>query len=191
MNTIYYWPPVYPSEYSEISCSYGSDTIRWLCLGNGSFDGNSPDYSECYNENWISDLLNQNISSIEDVKKFLKKIDYKTEKDESLNNTKTVENLIIIFAKLQNFLRTYDIKLEAIEAFTMMEYFLKSFSNLIIQNDAWNGAENLQKEKAASKILLLIQNAAFSLSKYFDSENGSKSFETKIIKEYQREDLFY
>ncbi|CAG2103283.1 unnamed protein product, partial [Medioppia subpectinata] len=68
------WPVVRAGEYSEVKCEEGEGMIRWRCLENGTFDGLGPMEENC----WLEDLINKNITSVEDVNQSLDTIVEKT-----------------------------------------------------------------------------------------------------------------
>jgi hypothetical protein len=173
---ISYWPPVYAGNYSEAKCSYGSDTIRWLCLDNGSFDENGPDMSEC----WINNLLIESKAETKDVIDLLEKISERTQNYDTLVSYEALNKIMLVLAKLQSFSdSSVESNLES--AINITENFLKAFNNLIIQNIAWNNTVIEERTAIASQILLYMQYTAFSLSKFLDKDNNSLRIENENI----------
>ncbi len=173
---ISYWPPVYAGNYSELRCSYGSDTIRWFCLDNGLFDEMGPDLSQC----WINNLLNETITELNDVIDSLEMISERTKNYNELVSYEGLNKIMIILMKLHSF---SDSSMESnLELATNITFnFLSTFNNLIIQNIAWNNMEIEERTGIASQILLYIQYIAFTLSKFLNKENNLLRIENENI----------
>jgi hypothetical protein len=173
---ISYWPPAYAGNYSETECSYGSDTVRWLCLDNGLFNGNGPDMSEC----WINNLLNENITEIKDVIDSLEMISERTQNYDTLVSYEALNKIMLFLVKLQSFSDSSIVSNLGL-ATNITGNFLKAFNNLINQYLAWKYTEIEEGTEIASQILLYIQYTAFSLSKFLDKDNNFLRIENENI----------
>ncbi len=173
---IKYWPPVYAANYSETKCSYGSDTMRWLCLDNGLFDENGPDMSEC----WINNLLDANITQLNDVIDSLEMISERTQNYNTLVSYEALHKLMIVLDKLQ-LISDSQIESDLELATNITKNFMSAFNNLIIQKIAWNNTGIEERTGIASQILLYIQYTAFSLSKFLDKDNNLLRVENENI----------
>jgi hypothetical protein len=173
---INYWPPVYARNYSETKCSYGSDTVRWLCLDNGLFDENGPDMSQC----WINNLFNANITGLNDVIDSLEMISERTQNYNTLVSYEALHKLMIVLDKLQ-LISDSSIESDLELATNITINYSRAFNNLIIQNIAWNNTEIKERTRIASQILLYIQYTAFSLSKFLDKDNNLLKIENENI----------
>jgi hypothetical protein len=172
-----YWPPVYPGEYSQTKCSYGSDTIRWLCLDYGLFDEeNGPDMSEC----WINNLFNANITELNDVIDLLEMISERTHNSNTLVSYEALNKIMLVLVELHSFSDS-SIESNFETSIDITKNFMRVLNNLIIQSLAWNSMKTEERAAIASQILLYIQYTAFSLSKFLDNNNNSSRIENENI----------
>jgi hypothetical protein len=172
-----YWPPVYPEGYSEAKCGDENNTIRWLCLSNGSFDDNGPRSTECL----IHEIIDKNITDINDVIEYLYEIKEVTENDESLVYSDELREFVDYLVKLQNFVDSDESEMDFETAFNITKMFLKNYSNLINQNIAWIKTKSLEKAVIASKIMLYIQYTFFTAKPFFNGQNETIIIENKNI----------
>jgi hypothetical protein len=171
-----YWLPVYSKNYSEVICSYGSDTIRWLCLDNGLFDKNGPNMSEC----WINNLFNKNITDIKDVIDSLEMISERTQNYNTLVSYEALHKLMAVLDKLQT-ISDFSIETNLELTSNITINYLRALNNLIIQNIAWNNTKKDERTGIASQILLYIENTTLSLSKFLNKENNLLKIESENI----------
>jgi hypothetical protein len=173
---ISYWPPAYAGNYSETKCSYGSDTIRWLCLDNGLFDENGPDISEC----WINNLLIENITDLNDVIDLLEMISERTHNSNTLVSYEALNKIMLVLVELHSFSDS-SIESNFETSIDITKNFMRVLNNLIIQSLAWNNTKTEERTAIASQILLYIQYTAFSLSKFLDKDNNLLRIENENI----------
>ena len=84
------WPEVPSGQYSVINCPKGRGKMQWLCKEDESFHEDGPEMDEC----WINELLDKNITSVEDVKETLEEIIVNTGNSSSLNSLKSLQKMV-------------------------------------------------------------------------------------------------
>ena len=157
------WPPVPSGHHSVVNCSEGNGKMRWKCLTDGRFDESGPDFNEC----WLQELLERNISSVEDVIQCLEEMREKTENKDSLNSMKSLNSILRIVSKLDHFMQnsTFDPS----EAQNISESFVQVFSQTIDQRKAWLSGHRRERIRTASELLSWIERTAFLTNCYLSS----------------------
>ena len=100
------WPKVRSGQYSVVNCPKGDGEMRWLCKEDGVFHENGPEMDEC----WLDDLLDKNYTSVEEVEKTLEVIIENTGNSSSLNSMESLQKVVEIVSKLENFLKNKTIE---------------------------------------------------------------------------------
>ena len=159
---ITHWPKVSEGELSLGECNYGNGFANWLCLQNGSFDNNGPDFTEC----WLDIIVNDmpNITDINDVNEILEIMVQNTNDSYSLNTSKELNVSIFIIKQLQNYVELHNNEIDFSIARNLSINFVNLFSKLINQKNEWNNSTNNEKTEMASDILLYNQFTSFTLS---------------------------
>jgi hypothetical protein len=132
-----------------------------LCLEKAVFDENGPDLKEC----WIHELLNKNISELNEVFESLQKVVKYTQYNNSLNSIEQIKKTINILTKLRSFVASNITELDFENAFNITNDLLNAFNYLIPQN-AWISDNSSEKKVIASQVLLQIQYTSFYLCKF-------------------------
>ena len=153
-----------------MNCSHGEGVIRWKCLESGKFDERGPEFEDC----WLDELLLKNITSVEEVIQMLDELLENTSNESSLNTISSLEKVIKIVIKFENFLKNSTI--ESLIAQNLSQSLVRLFSQTIDQRQAWSDGTGIEKRGTASQVLLHIQRTAFITNCYLSSENISKEF---------------
>jgi hypothetical protein len=133
------------------------------------------------NNSWIDDLIERNLTDIEDVIDYLKIIISNTESDNSLNTSEELRKIVDFIMKLQNFVDLNNHKMNITIALKITNHFLKAFNNLINQNNAWISTTVDEKTKIASNILLLIQKSSYISRPFMNGTNEINDFNNRNI----------
>jgi hypothetical protein len=158
-----------------------------LCSENGVFDEKGPDLKEC----WIQELLNKNISELNDVFDSLQIVVKYTHNSNSLDSIEQIKKTVNILTKLRSFVESDITELDFENAFNITNDLLNAFNNLILQN-VWNNDNANERTEIASQILLQIQYTSFYLCKFETFLEIKKEFLVSNIysMEYSEEVLF-
>jgi len=138
-------------------------------------------FAAVVDKKWIDDLIDRNITDINDVIKALEDIATNTESDDSFNTFNDLRIIVDFLMKLQKFIDSEEIELSLTLALNITNVFMKAYNNLINQNNAWNNTQIEEKTGIASQILLYIQYTAFSLSRFLDKDNNLLRIENENI----------
>ncbi len=158
-----------------------------MCSENGVFDEKGPDLKEC----WIQELLNKNISELNDVFDSLQIVVKYTHNSNSLDSIEQIKKTVNILTKLRSFVESDITELDFENAFNITNDLLNAFNNLILQN-VWNNDNANERTEIASQILLQIQYTSFYLCKFETFLEIKKEFLVSNIysMEYSEEVLF-
>jgi hypothetical protein len=121
--------------------------------------------------NWIDDLIDRNITDVNDVIESLEVIKNKTESDNSLNTSEELRKMVYFITKLQNLIDSNLEKLNLTLALNKINDFMRVYNNLINQNKAWINTTDDEKPKIASDILLYIRKSSFISRPFINGTN--------------------
>jgi hypothetical protein len=129
------------------------------------------DKSDGNDNNWIDDLIDRNITDINDVIESLEVIKSQTESDNSLNTSDELRKIVEFIIKLQNFVDSNVKELNITSALNVTNDFMKVYNNLINQNNAWINTTDDEKPKIASDILIYIQKSSYISRSFMNGTN--------------------
>jgi hypothetical protein len=129
------------------------------------------DKSEEKNNSWIDDLIEREITNINDVIDSLENININTESDNSLNTSDELRKIVDFILKLQNFIDSNEKILNMISALNITNDFMRVYNKLINQNNAWIETSIDDKPIIASDILLYIQKSSYISRPFMNGSN--------------------
>jgi hypothetical protein len=131
--------------------------------------------------NWIDDLIDRNITDIEEVIESLEDININTESDNSLETSEELKKIVDFMIKLQNFVDSDQKMLNITSALIITNDFMKVYNNLINQNSAWIQSSVDEKSNIASNLLLFIQKASYISRPFMNGANEIIEFKNRNI----------
>jgi hypothetical protein len=126
---------------------------------------------ERINNSWIDDLIEKNISDINDVIEALENIESHTESDNSLKTSEELRKIVDFVMKLQNFVDSNNKGLNSTLALNITNNFMKVYNNLINQNNAWINTTVDEEPEIASNILLYVQKSSYISHPFMNGTN--------------------
>jgi hypothetical protein len=139
------------------------------------------DKSEGKNDSWIDDLIDKNITDIDDVIESLEDIESHTESDNSLNTSDELKKIVDFIIKLQNFVDSNEKIINMTLALNITNDFMRVYNNLINQNNAWINTTIDEKLTIASDILLYIQKSSYISRPFMNGTNEIIEFNNRNI----------
>jgi methionyl-tRNA synthetase len=126
---------------------------------------------EKINDSWIDDLIDKNITDINDVIESLEYIESHTESDNSLNTSDELKKIVAFIIKLQNFVDSDEKELNFTTALNITNDFMRVYNNLINQNNAWINTKVDEKTRIASNLLLYVQKSSYVSRPFINGTN--------------------
>jgi len=126
---ISHWKPVSVGNVSEGKCNYGKGSAKWMCLQNGLFDQNGPDFSECTLDSVITAV--DNITDVSEVIQIVGDLVENTGSENSFTNGQELKGVIDSIKKLQKYVESKNEEIDFNKALNLTNNFIHIFSNLI------------------------------------------------------------
>jgi hypothetical protein len=139
------------------------------------------DKREETNNSWVDDLIDRNITDINDVVESLEDIERHTESDNSLNTSDELKKIVDFMIKLQNFVDSDQKELNLILTLNITNDFMRVFNNLINQNNAWINTTVDERPEIASNILVYVQKSSYISRPFMNVTNETIEFNYQNI----------
>jgi hypothetical protein len=139
------------------------------------------DKSEGNDNNWVDDLIDRNITDINDVIECLEVIRSQTESDNSLNTSNELRKIVDFIIKLQNFIDSNVKELNITSALKITNDFMGVYDKLINQNNVWIKTTIDDNPTMASDILLYIQKSSYISRPFMNGTNEIIEFKNQNV----------
>ncbi len=138
-------------------------------------------FAAVVDKKWIDDLIEREITNINDVIDSLENINTNTESDNSLNTSDELRKIVDFITKLQNFVDSNEKILNISSALNITNDFMSAYNKLINQNNAWIKTTIDEKPIIASNILLYIQKSSYISRSFMNGTNEIIEFNNQNI----------
>jgi hypothetical protein len=130
---------------------------------------------------WIEDLIDKNITHINDVIESLEVIECNTKSDNSLNTSEDLRKIVDFIIKLQNFIDSGEKVLNITIALNITNNLMKVYNNLINQNNAWINTTVDEKTTIFSDLLHYVEKSSHISLPFIGNTNETIEFKNQNI----------